>query len=96
MEPGSFREMEFMECPGRDYSGLMFANLITFAHRSVSSSISLRNSAGDIIKTGLPMFSSRPLIVGSASAALTSRLSRSMISFGVLAGAPTPDQPPPT
>jgi hypothetical protein len=27
---------------------------------------------------------------------LTSRLSRSMISFGVLAGAPTPDQPPPT
>jgi len=74
----------------------MFANLITFAHRSVSSAMSLRNSARDIIKTGLPMFSSRPLIVGSASAALTSRLSRSMISFGVLAGAPTPDQPPPT
>ena len=85
-----------MECPGRDYSGLMFANLITFAHRSVSSAMSLRNSAGDIIKTGLPMFSSRPLIVRSASAALTSRLSRSLISFGVLAGAPTPDQPPPT
>ena len=38
----------------------------------------------------------RPLIFGSASAALTSRLSRSMISVGVLAGAPIPDQPPPT
>jgi hypothetical protein len=80
----------------RGHSGLMFANLITFAHRSVSSTTSLRNSAGDKIKTGLPMFSSRPLIVASASAALTCRLSRSMISFGVFAGAPIPDQPPPT
>ena len=31
---------------------LIFANLITFAHRSVSSAMSLRNSAGDIIRTG--------------------------------------------
>src|SRR5919204_5753148 len=77
------------------YSGLIFANLITFAHRSVSSTMSLRNSAGDIIRTGLPRFSSRPLIFGSARAALTSRLSRSTISPGVWAGAPIPDQPPP-
>jgi hypothetical protein len=76
--------------------GEIFANLITFAHRSVSSAMSLRNSAGDIIRTGLPRFSSRPLIFGSASAALTSRLSRSTIAVGVWAGAPIPDQPPPT
>ena len=49
----------------------------------------------DIIRTGLLRFSIRPLIFGSASAALTSRLSRSMISVGVLQ-APTPVQPPPT
>src|SRR5262249_27430400 len=64
------------------HSGLIFANLITFAHRSVSSTMSLWNSAGDIVRTGLPRFSSRPLIFGSARAALTSRLSRSTISLG--------------
>ena len=37
---------------------LMLANLITFAHRSVSSTMSLWNSAGDIIKIGLPKASS--------------------------------------
>ena len=83
-------------CLGDGLNGLMFANLITFAHRSVSSTTSLWNSAGDIIKIGLPRFSSRALIVGSTSAAFTSRLSRVTISVGVFAGAPIPVHPPPT
>jgi len=88
--------MRIVLAPRRVSLRLNLRELITFAHRSLSSAMSLRNSVGDIIRTGLPRFSSRSLIVGSASAALTSRLSRSMISLGVPAGAPMPDQPPPT
>ena len=79
-----------MECPAEiaGHSALMPANLITFAHRSVSSATSLRNSAGDIIKHRAahvfqPSLDRRDRRVQ----ALTSRLSRSMISFGVLAEA---------
>jgi hypothetical protein len=39
-------ERDVMECPGWDYSGLMFANLITLAHFSVSSSTSFPKFAG--------------------------------------------------
>src|SRR5262249_15769980 len=82
--------------PPSPHSGLTFGNLITFPHASVSLPISWLNSPGDIVRTGRPRFSSRPLIFGSARAALTSRLSRSTIPLGVAAGAPSPDQPPPT
>ena len=78
------------------HSGWMLANFTTLAHRSVAAAKSCRNSAEDINNTGLPMFSIRYLILGSLRVALTSRLSRSIISVGVFRGAPMPDQPPPT
>src|SRR5437870_4263628 len=46
------RGTKFMEY-GR-YSGLMFANLTTFAHFSVSSAMSLPNSAGEPVSTLAP------------------------------------------
>src|SRR5262245_31370943 len=74
----------------RDHIGLMSANLITLPHFSVSSAISLPKSAGDPGSGGPPRSARRALILASASAALTSLLSLSTISVGVLLGTPTP------
>src|SRR5262249_48055653 len=71
-------------------SGLMPADLTTFAHFSVSSSMSLPKSAGELAIAMAPKSASLVLILGSTSAALISLLSRSMISTGVFLGAPTP------
>src|ERR1044072_4501638 len=75
------------------YSTLMPANLITFVHFSMASETSVPNSAGEP-PTGVPPSSViRCLILGSARAALSSLLSRSMISAGGPLGAPAPATP---
>src|SRR5262249_35082532 len=68
----------------------MPAYLITLPHFSVSSAMSLPKSAGEPAIGEIPSSESRTSILGSASAALIPLLSRSMISAGVLLGAPTP------
>ena len=70
----------------------MPANLITFAHFSVSSAISCPKAAG-VRASAPPRSRSRGFILGSARAALISLLSFSMISVGVLLGAPIPYHP---
>ena len=67
----------------RPHSGLMLASRITLAHFSVSSAMSLLNSAGVPASTVPPTSARRALILGSESAALISRLSLSTISAGV-------------
>src|SRR5262245_1041003 len=79
--------------PSAVQSALMPANLITFAHFSVSSAISFPKSAGEPDNAEPPTSARRAFILGSARAALTSLLSLSMISVGVLLGAPTPNHP---
>src|SRR5262249_58727047 len=74
-----------------DHSALMPANLITFAHFSVSSAMSRPKSVGEPTSPMPPTLASRALILGSESAALISVLSLSMISSGVFFGAPTPN-----
>src|SRR5262245_61321624 len=74
------------------HSALMPANLITLAHFSVSSAMSLPKSAGEPAITVPPSSAIRALILGSARAALISLLSRLTISAGVFVGAPTPNQ----
>ena len=69
------------------------ANLTTFAHFSVSSATSLVKLATEPESGSLPRSAIRPFTAGSASAALTSRLSRSTVSIGVPLGTPTPSQP---
>src|SRR6202035_1409622 len=76
-----------------DHSALIFANLFTFAHFSVSSAMNLPKSAGEPANTPQPRSSRRLRIPGSASAALTSLLSLATTSGGVPAGAATPYQP---
>ena len=61
------------------YSALRPANLTTLAHFSVSSAMSLAKSAGDLINISLPNSAIRALTAGSASTALTSRLSRARL-----------------
>src|SRR5262249_41278000 len=61
------------------YSALMLAARITLPHFSVSSAISFPNSAGDNASTVPPKVASLALIFGSASAALISLLSFSML-----------------
>jgi len=73
-----------------NHSGLMPANLITFPHFSVSSAISLPNSAGEPGSTVAPKSAKRALIIGSARPAFTSLLSISMIAAGVSFGTPKP------
>jgi hypothetical protein len=68
----------------------MPANLITFAHFSASATVSLPKSAGAPGSAVEPSSARRALIFGSASARLISLLSVSMISTGVLFGAPRP------
>jgi hypothetical protein len=67
----------------------MPANLTTFLHFSVSSDMNFSNSAGVIGIGSAPKASSRPFIVGSATAALISWLSLLMILAGVSLGAPS-------
>src|SRR6516165_2733067 len=90
--PRGIRGTGFMEFPGRDYSGLIPANLTTLPHFSVSSTISLLKSAGEPASTVPPRSTSRALILGSARPALISLLSLSTTSMGVFLGAPTPNQ----
>src|SRR5262245_38214208 len=73
-----------------DHSGLMLAARTTLPHFSVSSPISLPKSAGVPGSTVPPRSASRAFILGSASVALISLLSFSMISTGVFLGAPIP------
>src|SRR5262249_53420634 len=75
-----------------DHSGLMPADLITLAHFSVSSAISLLKSAGEPASPVPPRSASRALMLGSARPALISLLSLSTISAGVFLGAPIPYQ----
>src|SRR5438067_2396837 len=76
-----------------DHSGLMLAYLMTFAHFSVSAAMKAAKLSGEPGNGVAPRSASLALILGSASAALTSRLSRSTTSCGVLRGAQRPHQP---
>jgi hypothetical protein len=66
--------------------------LTTFAHFSVSSSISLLKSAGEPASAVPPNSAIRDFNRSSARPALISLLSLSMISTGVFLGAPIPNQ----
>src|SRR4051812_6078669 len=70
------------------HSALMPANLITFAHFSVSSTTSLVKSAGEPGSTVAPSSAALAWSFGSASAALISRLRVSTMAPGVFLGAP--------
>src|SRR5215467_10217591 len=70
------------------HSALMLAARITLAHFSVSSAMSLLKSEGEPTNAVPPSSTSRDLILGSTRPALTSLLSRPMISVGVFLGAP--------
>src|SRR5262245_65715749 len=75
------------------YSGLIPANFTTLPHLPVSSVMNLLKSA-EVIGFGVtPSWINRSLILGSARAALIALFSWSMISMGVLRGAPRPAQP---
>src|ERR1043166_681396 len=74
----------------QDHSGLIPVALTTLPHFSVSASTWRPNSSGETTSVVAPRLSKRPLIFGSASVALTARLSRAMASGGVLRGAPIP------
>jgi predicted TIM-barrel fold metal-dependent hydrolase len=72
------------------HSGLMPAARTTLPHFSVSSEISLPNSAGEPGIGSPPMAASRAFMPGSEIAALISLLSLSTISTGVFFGAAKP------
>src|SRR5262249_11472860 len=74
------------------HSALIPTDLITLAHFSVSSTMSLPRSAGEPASAVPPRSASRALMLGSAKAALTSFLSLSAISAGVFLGAPKPNE----
>src|SRR5262249_32686506 len=76
-----------------DHSGFAPENLTTLPHFSVSSAMSLPKSLGEPVRAMPPRSASRAFILGSATPASISLLSLSMISTGVLLGAPTPNQP---
>ena len=76
-----------------DYSAVIFANLITLAHFSVSSAIRFPNSAGVIDSGSTPKLIKRAFVAGFNTMALISLLSFSMIAEGVPLGAPMPFQP---
>src|SRR6266568_2519426 len=77
-------------CGGQPHSDLILASRITLPHFSVSSAMSLPKSAGEPPSAVPSRWASRALNAGSASAALISLLSLSMISVGVFLGAPRP------
>src|SRR5262247_2943253 len=91
--PDKHRVSKHYGMSGRHHSGLMLAARITLAHFSVSSTMSLPNSAGVIGIGRPPNSASRALILASAMAALISLFNLSMISAGVLVGTPMPNQP---
>src|SRR5262245_47582152 len=70
---------------------LMLAATITLPHFLISSEMSLPKSAGEPPSTVPPRLASRALSFGSAMLILTSLLSLSMSSAGVLFGAPMPN-----
>src|SRR5215471_3031941 len=70
------------------HSALILAARITLAHFSVSYAMSWLKSDGEPTNAVPPSSTSRALILGSARPALTSLLSRPMISGGVFLGAP--------
>src|ERR1700746_3420287 len=76
-----------------DQSSLAPDNFTTLPHFSVSSTISLPKSLGEPRSAMPPRSVSCTFIFGSATPALISLLSLSMISTGVALGAPTPNQP---
>src|SRR6516225_8524920 len=76
-----------------DHSALMPANLTTLAHFSVSAAMNFPSSSGAIGISTTPTSASRDFAFASASTALISLLSLSMISTGVFFGAPTPNHP---
>src|SRR5437870_11047907 len=92
---GRIRGTGFMEdLPGLpDQSALTPANFTTLPHFSVSSTMSLPKSLGEPVSAMPPRSARRAFILGSATPASISLLSLSMISTGVLLGAPTPNQP---
>src|SRR5258708_7337320 len=75
------------------HSALMLEARTTLPHFSVSSAISLPNSAGVIGMVTPPRSARRALNLGSVRPPLISLLSRSTISLGVFLGAPIPFQP---
>src|SRR5262249_49752770 len=87
-----FAERDLWNVPAATerHSGLIFANLITLAHFSVSSAMSLPKSAGEPGFGTLLNAAYRDLTSGSARPALISTLSFWMISTGVPFGAPKP------
>src|SRR6516225_7037235 len=76
----------------RPQSALMLRARMTLPHFSVSSAISLPNSADESASTSPPRSANCALILGSARPALISLLSLSTMSAGVAFGAPTPSQ----
>src|ERR1044072_1875619 len=91
--PSPFDPLQTWSAASRkDHCALMPANFTTLPHFSISSAISLANSAGDPTSGVAPISESRALIPGSASAALNSLLSLSTTSMGVFMGAPIPNQ----
>src|SRR6516162_7072433 len=87
-----FRRTGFMEyrAGSLDQSGLMLAAWITLLHFSVSAVQYAPNSAGLKIVGMIVNSARRALILWSASPALVSRLSFSMIAVGVPRGTPMP------
>jgi len=75
------------------HTGLMPANFTTLAHFAVSSATNFPNSAGVVDIGVTPMPTRLACILGSATTALISLLSFSMISVDVLLGAPMPCHP---
>jgi hypothetical protein len=72
-----------------DQYTLVPENVTTLPHFSVSSTMNLPNSSGELTNAWEPQLAINPLILGSARPALISLLSPSMISVGVFRGAPT-------
>src|SRR5262245_60272588 len=75
-----------------DHSALMPADLITFAHFSVSAAMCLPNSVGGPPNGVAPRSASRACILASDRAALIALLRVSITSAGVLLGAQKPPQ----
>src|SRR6516164_3338429 len=76
-----------------DHCSLIPANLTTLAHFSVSAAMNFPSSSGAIGISTTPTSASRDFAFASASTALISLLSLSMISTGVFFGAATPNHP---
>src|ERR1700730_18261247 len=74
----------------RDYSILILADRMTLPHFSVSSAMSLPNSAAVIDSGRTPKSTRRPRVSGSATMALIVVLSLSTMALGVATGAQMP------